>query len=144
MDESAVGKIKSVFCLRSAPASKALEPSNDSCETQFAKKAPPAPDEPFHVSAHSPTGNGAITGPNRGPTGVPVIHLDLRREEISHRVSRFQLTFASFGEEKKKHALQMSTSVHENVRGQLLDAGFKISSANGGLSPAKEDVIICR
>lgn len=31
----------------------------------------------------------------------------------------------------------------KNVRGQWLDAGFKISSANGGLSPAKEDVI-CR
>lgn len=30
----------------------------------------------------------------------------------------------------------------KNAQGQRTDAGFKISRAGGGLSPAKEDVII--
>lgn len=49
-------KIKSVFCLRSAHARKALKPSSDSCETQFAKKhlqhlMSPFMSQPTHLRA---------------------------------------------------------------------------------------------
>lgn len=87
---------------------------------------------------------GAITGPNGGPTGVPVI-LSLPWEETSHRLSKFQLTFASFSgfEWGKKRTSNVDFAV-KSARSQKMDAGFKISRAGGGLSPAKEDVIISR
>lgn len=64
--ESAVGNIFS--------ASSGLQgnPSNlRGSHANLKLKSPPAPDQPFQVSTHSPMGYGAITGPDGGAHGSP-------------------------------------------------------------------------
>lgn len=84
---------------------------------------------------------GPITG-STGDAGVPVIPLHSPWKERSHRLSRFRLTPTSFGGFKKKKRTSNVALTVKNALGQWADAGFKISRAGGGLSPAKEDVII--